>query len=99
MCCRDHHDGGSGTKDDANDPGRSKYSPFRSSSEYMTAADGPASMIGDHKHYSIGGVGLAKTEGDTYFEACRLVRKDGFFRVAQDLRAGRGEQLPGQLPG
>jgi hypothetical protein len=27
----------------------------------------------------------AVADGDTYLEACRLVRKDGFFRVAQDF--------------
>ena len=29
---------------------------------------------------------LAAAAGDTYVEACRLVRKEGFFRVAQDMR-------------
>jgi len=86
VCCRDHHDGGTGENDDANDPGKAKYSPFKSASEYMTAGEGAAALVGNHKHYNIGGVGLADGDGDTYFEACRLVRKDGFFRVAQDLR-------------
>jgi len=86
VCCRDHHDGGTGLKDDASDPGRSKYDPFRNDSGYMTADDGPAALIGDHKHYGLGGVGLANSDGATYYEACRLIRKDGFFRVAQDLR-------------
>jgi len=86
VCCRDHHDGGTGSLDDASDPARSKYNPFRSSGDYMTLADGPAGLVGDHKHYNIGGVGLADSDGDIYFEACRLIRKDGFYRVAQDLR-------------
>jgi len=86
VCCRDHHDGGTGENDDANDSGRALYSPFRSAAEYMTAADGASALVGNHKHYNIGGVGLAKNDGDTYFEACRLVRRNGFFRVAQDLR-------------
>ncbi len=85
VCCSDHHDGGTGTKDDANDTPRSKYNPFRASSEYRTSADGATGLIGDHKHYRLGGITLAN-DGDTYYEACRLVRKDGFFRVAQDLR-------------
>lgn len=86
ICCRDHHDGGTGKNDDANDPGRALYSPFKSASEYMTSEDGSSALVGNHKHYNIGGVGLAKANGDTYFEACRLVRRNGFFRVAQDLR-------------
>ena len=86
VCCRDHHDGGTGLEDDANDTARGQYNPFRNSTDYMTADDGAVGLVGDHKHYNIGGVGLADSDGDTYFEACRLVRKDGFFRVAQDLR-------------
>ena len=86
VCCRDHHDGGTGTEDDADDPARSKYNPFRSSADYMTADDGASGLVGDHKHYGLNGVGLADSDGDIYYEACRLVRKDGFFRVAQDLR-------------
>ncbi len=46
-----------------------------------------ASFSGDHKHYSRNKSGNL-TEvgvGKDYIEACRLVRKDGFFRVAQDF--------------
>ncbi len=88
ICCRDHHDGGSGSLDVGTDPGRSKYDPFKSSTEYYTSADG-TSLTGNHKHYSrnnAGGLTLVTSAGTTYVEACRLVRKDGFFRVAQDLR-------------
>jgi hypothetical protein len=84
VCCRDHHDGGAGENDDGNDPGRALYNPFRPVSEYVTSG----ALLGNHKHYSRSRSG-ALTEagiGDTYEEACRLVRKDGFFRVAQDLR-------------
>ena len=28
----------------------------------------------------------AEADGDRYMEACRMVRKDGFFRIAQNLR-------------
>jgi prepilin-type N-terminal cleavage/methylation domain-containing protein len=77
ICCRDHHDsGGSGS---------ALYNPFRSGSDYV--ADG--ALAGDHKHYhrdAQGNLELADQAGDTYVEACRLIRKDGFFRVAQDLR-------------
>jgi prepilin-type N-terminal cleavage/methylation domain-containing protein len=84
VCCRDHHDGGiGGTADSA------RYNPFRSTADYYDAADPVDSrLIGNHKHYNrdnSGNLQLASQDGDRYVEACRLVRKDGFFRVAQDL--------------
>jgi prepilin-type N-terminal cleavage/methylation domain-containing protein len=85
ICCRDHHDGGIGEDDTETDPARALYNPFRSSADYFV--DG--AMSGDHKHYhrdNLGNLELADQDGDSYVEACRLVRKDGFFRVAQDLR-------------
>lgn len=87
LCCRDHHDGGTGVNDDGGDPGKSLYSPFRSSAGYYNS-DYP-SLEGDHKHYkrnNLGGLSLATSDGDVYVEACRMVRKDGFWRIAQDLR-------------
>jgi prepilin-type N-terminal cleavage/methylation domain-containing protein len=78
ICCRDHHDGGAVQEAEISDPGRAKYNPFQS---------------GDHQHYSRvltgpdqGTLVPADSDGDSYVEACRLIRKDGFFRVAQDLR-------------
>jgi len=85
MCCRDHHDGGSGENDVAGDPGASLYNPFRADGGYYL--DG--ALAGDHKHYDRNRSGdfvLATADGDPYHEACRMVRKDGFFRIAQDLR-------------
>ena len=85
LCCRDHHDGGTGEEDVAGDPGRSRYDAFRSSTNYYDSG----LLQGDHKHYKRNNQGeltLADSDGDVYLEACRLVRKDGFFRVAQDLR-------------
>ncbi|MEE4293211.1 MAG: type IV pilus modification protein PilV [Xanthomonadales bacterium] len=85
LCCRDHHDGGTATNDQADDPGRSKFGPFLPSSAYHSSG----TFAGDHKHYNRdrnGNLVLAASAGDTYVEACRLVRKDGFFRVAQDMR-------------
>ncbi|MCH8228593.1 MAG: prepilin-type N-terminal cleavage/methylation domain-containing protein [Proteobacteria bacterium] len=85
LCCRDHHDGGTGEDDVAGDPGRSRYDAFRSSENYYDSG----LLQGDHKHYKRNNQGeltLADSDGDVYVEACRLVRKDGFFRVAQDLR-------------
>ena len=86
-CCRDHHDGGTGSNDNYLDPGRSKYNPFRYSTSYYTSTY-PA-LVGDHQHYSRDGrtgvLTLATADGDDYYEACRLIRKDGFWRLAQDL--------------
>lgn len=87
ICCRDHHDGGTGANDDANDPGKSKYDPFRSAFGYYDGEYG--ALAGDHKHFrrdNLGNLALVTTDGQTYVEACRLVRKDGFWRVAQNLR-------------
>jgi type IV pilus modification protein PilV len=94
MCCRDHHDGGIGSNDVATDPGRSRYNPFRSSDDY----NGDGAFAGDHKHYGrnrFGGLSLAENDGDDYLEACRLIRKDGFWRVAQDLRQEGQNAFPG----
>ena len=85
LCCRDHHDGGTGENDQVGDPGRSLYNAFRDSDDYH--ADG--AFAGDHKHYNRNNSGvlvLADSDGDTYVEACRMIRKDGYFRIAQDLR-------------
>ncbi len=85
VCCADHHDGGSADSDDAQDPGRSLYDPWRVAGDYWT--DGV--FEGDHKHYDRdrrGNLVLADEAGDRYYETCRLVRKDGFWWVGQDLR-------------
>lgn len=88
ICCRDHHDGGS-SADDSADTAANLYDPFRASSEYWTSGR----FSGDHKHYNLRGNGanpstlqVANSDGDTYLEACKLTRKDGFFKVAQDFR-------------
>jgi prepilin-type N-terminal cleavage/methylation domain-containing protein len=94
QCCRDHHDGGSGEDDDPDDPGRALYNPFRTGDDYF--ADG--ALAGDHKHYLRSRPGeliLAESDGARYIEACRMVRKDGFFRIAQDLRQEGLNAFPG----
>lgn len=94
VCCRDHHDGGTGADDDPNDPGRTRYDPFKGVDEYWGS---PSALAGDHRHYnrdSQGNLILAQTDGATYLEACRLVRKDGYFRTAQDLRAESLNNFP-----
>lgn len=72
MCCNDHHDA-SGSGDGA-------YDPSRPTTEYGDD--------GNHKHYSRNpqGVLVEAAVGVDYVEACRFVRKDGFFRLTQDFR-------------
>lgn len=85
LCCRDHHDGGTGSEDVGADPGRSRYNAFRSGGDY----EAEGAMSGDHEHYNRdrnGEMALANDDGDTYVEACRMIRKDGFWRIGQDLR-------------
>jgi len=94
MCCRDHHDGGTGEYDEPGDPGRSRYNAFRAADDYFTEGV----LAGDHKHYlrtRAGDLILAESDGDRYLEACRMVRKDGFFRIAQDLRQEGMNAFPG----
>jgi len=94
LCCRDHHDGGSGEEDLGTDPGRSLFNPFRSGSDYHASG----AFVGDHLHYNRDNDGileLADTDGDTYVEACRMIRKDGFWRTAQDLRQEGLNSFPG----
>lgn len=79
-CCRDHHDDGSSGPDDVYDPARF------TGKDYWSEARLPA-LGGDHAHYSNTNQGLELADvDDSYVEACRMVRKDGFMRVAQDLR-------------
>ena len=94
ICCRDHHDGGTGVNDEPDDPGRSRYDPFRNSAGYY----GEGSLAGDHFHYgrdNRGELVLAQNDGDAYLEACRLVRKDGFWRAGQNLRQEGLNSFPG----
>ncbi|HLF30674.1 MAG TPA: hypothetical protein VI566_06555, partial [Xanthomonadales bacterium] len=59
--------------------------PFRLSTDYVSSG----SLAGDHLHYfrnTAGGLTLATAHGADYMEACRMVRKDGFWKVGQDLR-------------
>jgi prepilin-type N-terminal cleavage/methylation domain-containing protein len=76
VCCRDHHDMTGASADEMYDPARD-----------WTAES--TSVSGDHKHFTRGkkgGLIEATGTGDKYVEACRMVRKDGFMRVAQDFR-------------
>jgi len=73
VCCRDHHDGGSGDLDVGYEKERLVYNPWNPDV--------------NHKHYSKSKKGelTLAGDGDVYVEACRLIRKDGFFRVAHDF--------------
>ena len=85
-CCRDHHDGGTGSNDPAGDVGAIRFDPFRASTDYWGSGE---TFAGDHKHYKkdrFGNLSLAENVDDVYVESCRMVRKDGFFRTAQDFR-------------
>ena len=94
ICCRDHHDGGTGADDDPDDTAQYRYAPFSGDDEYYTEG----ALSRDHKHYNRDNNGqmvLAQSDGDTYAEVCRMVRKDGFFRIAQDLRQEALNAFPG----
>jgi len=74
-CCRDHHDDTSSYSAD-----HESYDPHR---DWSVEGDD-----GNHVHYTRarqGGLEPVRNNG-TYVEACRMVRKDGFMRVAQDFR-------------
>lgn len=89
-CCRDHHDSPSYTDShEVYDPARLETPPIPHWSE-------SGGLDGDHKHYTRankGGLSLAGNNG-AYVEACRMVRKDGFMRVAQDFRQERLVSIP-----
>ena len=93
VCCRDHHDGGTGEKDDANDEGRSLYDPWRPRGDVALGETNDyhqsGAMQGNHKHYGYNQAGAlieATTVGAHYEESCRMVRVDGFWRVIHDFR-------------
>ena len=76
ICCRDHHDGSdvnsAGYEDRAQvyNPWEASISPGTNHDHFTRSKKGVISVAGD---------------GDVYLEACRMVRKDGFFVVAQDF--------------
>jgi hypothetical protein len=83
VCCRDHHDSGSSVK----------FRPWVAAGDYIDSG----SFADDHRHYNrdkFGDPVEATAEGDIYLEACRLVRKDGFFRVAQDFDLNQINAFP-----
>jgi type IV pilus modification protein PilV len=81
-CCRDHHDDSAAQQDINGNPLR--FDPFRPSGEYPSGSD--------HSHYDTNAsnqllTAIVNTSGTAeYYETCRLVRVDGFNRVAMDAR-------------
>lgn len=74
MCCNDHHDASTAVV---------KYDAFRPA---FTGDAGTFNFNGDHAHYQIvNGVKVLAGENDEYLEACRYIRKDGWFRLTTDL--------------
>lgn len=83
VCCRDHHDSSSSVK----------FRPWMDAGDYVASGD----FKWDHPHYNRDKKGdpvPATKSGDSYLEACRLVRKDGFFRVAQDFDLNQVSAFP-----
>ncbi len=84
-CCRDHHDGASGTT-----PADKLYDPHKTWTSGTNTSD--------HAHYGRDNRGNLTTNpvsaGQDYVEACRMIRKDGFMRVAQDFRQEQFIALP-----
>ncbi len=68
------------------DPGRSLYNPFRIQSDYYAGSALWRAITSTMTGTDSGDLTLADSDGDTYVEACRMIRKDGFWRIAQDLR-------------
>lgn len=90
-CCRDHHDGGL-SSDDSSDTYYNVYGPFKAVPEYTGGSS--LARTTNHKHYQTDGVTVAGVN-DKYLEACRAVRVDGFFRIAQDFRREDQNVFPG----
>lgn len=92
ICCRDHHD----HEADANPVDYSKlYDPFRP----LDSTHYPSGIDGDHGHFYPDGNGDLQpannaNANDTYLEACRLKRIDGFWRVMQDWRLESLKVMP-----
>ncbi|NNK52208.1 MAG: prepilin-type N-terminal cleavage/methylation domain-containing protein [Xanthomonadales bacterium] len=83
-CCRDHHDDpNAASADELYDP----YGTWTSSS-----------LGSNHGHYGKDNQGNLESTpvsaGNDYVESCRMVRKDGFMRVAQDFRQEQFIGLP-----
>jgi hypothetical protein len=70
-CCRDHHDNTTAVTGRVT-AGAAKFDPRRSTHDHFTVT------------YDANNVAQFTAATDRYQEACRLIRVDGFFRVAAD---------------
>jgi type IV pilus modification protein PilV len=87
ICCNDHHDG---------PVADTSYDPYRPD---FAGETGGFDFLGDHAHYNIvDGLKVLATEGDAYLEACRFIRKDGFFVLASDLSLQNLDVVPAAYP-
>ncbi len=88
-CCRDHHDSPNHTSS------HQVYDPARNVSPSIPHWSESGGLDGDHKHFKRATNGLSVVgNNQSYVEACRMVRKDGFMRVAQDFRQERLVSFP-----
>lgn len=78
-CCRDHHDLESTYDHDGRevtDAIHTAFDPFRDQGGVFSAI---------HEHFSNDDSLVAPIDSGDYLEACRFVRKDGFFEVVRDF--------------
>ena len=89
-CCRDHHDGGASKPD---------FDPWRDTSLDLAVPFG-FDLAGDHPHYNIvnGQRIMATQDNPRYLEACRMIRRNGFFEVATDLNLENLVAVPEDFP-
>ncbi len=71
ICCRDHHD-----------PVNTNTAVF---SPYRTARTSAGVVTSPHQHFNATATGSPAITTGVYSEACRIIRADGFFRVATDM--------------
>jgi type II secretory pathway pseudopilin PulG len=83
-CCRDHHD-----SDDLVNQFKPDYNGGGNHPHYLRLSDG--SLL---EPAAVPLAGGPIKDANRYTEACRLVRKDGFFRVAQDLELYENNAFP-----
>ena len=87
-CCANHHDHDDSSGDGNGLEGHRRYRPF----------DSDRTASGNHVHYNVESgtlVPVPEEPGQTYLEACRMVRVDGFWQVSQDLRNEQRFVFPG----
>lgn len=74
VCCQHHFDGAIG------DGAESNFRKWYDAIKWVKATE----IIGPHEHYISSSGSAVASNGAEYLEACRLVRIDGFYKVASD---------------